>query len=259
MRRLLLVAVLAIAGCASSGRDTSGVDSGPIIGEVGEPRTRAKAHTELAAMYYGIGNYGVALEELRIARKADDTYPQAYGMLGLVYMELKETKLAEESFDRALRLAPNDADINHNYGWFLCQQDGRAGESIQYFLKAVRNPLYATPSRSYSAAGLCSLRALNPRDAEVYFDRALKLDPNDLVALLQLGEIRYRQGAYEEARRLITRYNRVIEPTAQSLWLALRIERKLGERAEEEHLGNQLRRRYPASREYESLQRGQYD
>jgi type IV pilus assembly protein PilF len=180
-------------------------------------------------------------------------------MLGLVYMELKETKLAEESFQRALRLAPDDADINHNYGWFLCQQSGRATESIKYFLQAVRDPLYATPSRSYSAAGVCSMRAMNTRDAEVFFDRALKGDPNDLVALLQLSEIRYRQGALEEARRLITRYNRVVEPSAQSLWLALRIERKLGERAAEAHLGNQLRRRYPASQEYESLQRGQYD
>lgn len=259
MRRLLAVAILAIAGCSSSGRDVPGIESGPTIGEVGEPRNRAKLHTELAAMYYGVGNYGVALEELRIAKNADDTYPQAHGMLGLVYMDLKETQLAEESFQRALRLAPNDADINHNYGWFLCQQEGRAGDSIRYFMQAVRNPLYATPSRSYSAAGVCSMRALNTRDAEVYFDRALRLDPNDLVALLQLSEIRYRQGAYEEARRLITRYNKVVEPTAQSLWLALRIERKLGERVAEEHLGNQLRRRFPASREYESLQRGRYD
>jgi type IV pilus assembly protein PilF len=259
VRRLLAIAVLAIAGCAGSGRDAPGVDSGPVIGEVGGARSRAKIHTELAAMYYGVGNFGVALDELRIAKNADDAYPQAHGMLGLVYMELKETKLAEESFQRALRLAPDDADINHNYGWFLCQQSGRATESIKYFLQAVRDPLYATPSRSYSAAGVCSMRAMNTRDAEVFFDRALKGDPNDLVALLQLSEIRYRQGALEEARRLITRYNRVVEPSAQSLWLALRIERKLGERAAEAHLGNQLRRRYPASQEYESLQRGQYD
>jgi type IV pilus assembly protein PilF len=256
---LLVIAVLAIAGCASGSRDVPGTDSGPVIGEVGEPRNRARIHTELAAMYYGVGNFGVALEELRVAKNADDSYPQVHGMLGLVYMELKETQLAEESFRRALRLSPEDADINHNYGWFLCQQSGRASESIKYFLQAVRNPLYATPWRSYSAAGVCSQRAMNTRDAEVYFDRALRLEPNDLVALLQLSEIRYRQGALEEARRLITRYNRLVEPTAGSLWLALRIERKLGERGAEAQFGNQLRRRYPASQEYEALQRGQFD
>ena len=48
-------------------------------------------------------------------------------MFGLVYMQLKENSRAEESFERALRLSPNDADINHNYGWFLCQTRTRAG------------------------------------------------------------------------------------------------------------------------------------
>ncbi|MDH4191506.1 MAG: type IV pilus biogenesis/stability protein PilW [Betaproteobacteria bacterium] len=224
---MLAIAVLVVAGCAGDRSGTRGSDGGAIIGEVGEPGRRAKAHTELAAMYYGVGNLGVALEELRIATRADPDFPQAYGMLGLVYMDLRETRLADESFGRALKLAPADADINHNYGWFLCQ-NGRTPESIKYFLRAVRNPLYPTPWRSYSAAGVCSVRNGNTKDAEEFFGRALKLEPNDLQSLIQLSEIRYRQGALEEARRLITRYNRLVEPTAGSLWLALRIERRLG-------------------------------
>src|SRR6185312_10122537 len=128
------------------------------IGEVGEPRNRARIHTDLAAAYYERGTMGVALEELRTATAADDSYAPAYGLFGLVYTELREKPLAETSFQRALRLAPNDPDINHNHGWFLCQ-NGRERDSIRYFLQAVRNPLYAAPWRSYSAAGVCSLRA----------------------------------------------------------------------------------------------------
>ena len=115
-----------------------------MIGEVGDPRNRAKLHTELASLYYSNGNLGVALEELRNATAADANYAPAHGMFGLVYMQLKENQRAEENFERALRLAPNDADINHNYGWFLCQT-AREPESIKYFLHALRNPLYATP------------------------------------------------------------------------------------------------------------------
>ena len=93
-------------------------------------------------------------------------------MYGLVYMQMKDQSRAEASFERALRLAPNDADINHNYGWFLCQS-GREADSVKYFLQAIRNPLYPTPWRSYSAAGVCSLRLKQLKDAVAFFERAL--------------------------------------------------------------------------------------
>jgi type IV pilus assembly protein PilF len=253
MKRLLLVVLL--AGCAAKAPEH---DTGTIIGEVGDPRNRAKLHTELASMYYSNGNLGVALEELRIASTADANYAPAYGMYGIVYMQMKQNDRAEASFERALRIAPNDADINHNYGWFLCQT-ARESASIKYFLTALRNPLYSTPWRSYSAAGVCSLQVKQVKDAEAFFERALKFEPDEPAALLGLGQIRYRQGSVGEARRLVARYNKVATPSAESLWLAVRVERRLGERVAEQSFATQLRRRYPESTEYQSLQRGQYD
>ncbi len=250
--------LLVVAGCASQSGDSSGVDSGSIVGEVGDPRNRARIHTELAAAYYARGSMSVALEELRIATAADSSYAPAHGMFGLVHMELGENRQAEASFERGLRLSPNDPDINHNYGWFLCQS-GREKESIRLFLQALRNPLYATPARSYAAAGSCSVRASNLKDAEEFFQRALKLEPDEPGSLLQLGGIRYRQGNVDDARKLVARFNKVVAPTAESLWLALRIERKLGQRVAERGFANELRRRYPASPEYQALQRGAFD
>ena len=49
------------------------------------------------------------------------------------------------------------------------------------------------------------------------------------------------------------------EPSAESLWLALRIERKSGQKVAEQSFANQLRRRYPGSPEYQALQRGNFD
>jgi type IV pilus assembly protein PilF len=255
MRRLSL-ALLLLAGCAGDPGPTR--ESGQIVGEVGEPRNRARLHTELAALYFGRGNMNVALEELRAAVRADSNYAPAHSMFGLVYMELKENRLAEDSFERALRLSPNEPDINHNYGWFLCHSK-RESESIRYFLQAIRNPLYTTPWRSYSAAGLCSMRIDKPKDAEEFFQRALRQDPDEPTSLLQLGQIRYRQGNLDEARKLVSRYNRLLEPSAESLWLALRIERKLGQRVAERNFATDLRRRYPDSREAKALQRNEFD
>ncbi len=115
------------------------------------------------------------------------------------------------------------------------------------------------PWRSYATAGICSLRMDNVKDAEEFFLRALRLDSDHPPALLYLGQIRYRQGKLEDARKLVSRFNKIVDPTAESLWLALRIERKLGERVVEASYATQLRRRFANSREYQLLQRGEYD
>jgi len=118
LRRLLYCGMLALAACSSSNEPT--VETGTIVGEVGDPRNRARAHTELAGLYFERGNMAIALEELRTATAADSSYAPAYGLFGLVYMELKDNERAEDNFQRALRLSPNDGDIAHNYGQFLC-------------------------------------------------------------------------------------------------------------------------------------------
>jgi type IV pilus assembly protein PilF len=257
MRGAALLSLVLIAGCVAQSEGPT-ANTGTITGEVGDPRNRARVHTELASIYYERGSMGVALEELRLAQAADRTYAPAHSLFGLVYMELRETKLAEESFQRALGLSPTDPEINHNFGWFLCQ-NSREKESIGYFMQAVRNPLYAAPWRSYAAAGSCSLRTNNVREAEDYFQRALKLDPDEPTSLLQLGKIRYRQGDIADARRLLSRHMKLASPNAEALWLAVRIERRVGERVAEQSYANQLRRRFPGSPEYQAMQRGQYE
>ena len=231
---------------------------GPILGDVKDARTRAKAHTDLAAAYYELGNMGVALEEVRIALAADPNYAPAYNVQGLVNMDLKDNGAADASFQRGLKIAPQDPDLNHNYGWFLCQT-GREDQSLQWFMNAVRDPLYPTPAKSYATAGRCMMKR-NPAEAAKYLDRALKLDPNNRQAMLPSAELLYRRGQYQQAKELVGRFNKLApEPTAESLWLGVRIERKLGDRAAETSLATQLRRRYASSPEYQSLLRGDFD
>jgi len=257
MRRVLCLMLVLIAGCATP--DTGPVgNTGTIVGEPTAPRNRARIHTELATLYYARGNMGVALEELRTAVAADPTYATAHGVIGLVYKELRENALAEQSFQRGLSYAPADPDINHNYGWFLCQI-GRESDAKPYFRRALDNPLYATPARTYAAAGICALRTGDLAVAEDNLQRALRLEPTLPVALVQFAQLRYRQGRYDEARRILAQHAAVAEPSAESLWLALRVERRLGQRAAEQSYAIQLRRRFPGSPEFEALRRGNYD
>ena len=119
----LMVACLALSGCASHPGDDSGLrTANPTTGDESSERSRARIHTELAANYFGIGNLGVALEEVQEALRADRNYGPAHNVAGLVYAQLKEDRLAEESFQRALSINPSDSDALHNYGMFLCQR-----------------------------------------------------------------------------------------------------------------------------------------
>jgi type IV pilus assembly protein PilF len=258
VKRALCLALLLAAGCATPPEQGPVGNTGTIVGEPSSPRNRARIHTELATAYYTRGNMSVALEELRTAIVADPTYATAHGMYGLVYMELRENALAEESFRRALSYAPEDPDINHNYGWFLCQT-GHERRALPYFRHALANPLYATPARSYAAAGTCALRIGELGVADDNLQRALRIDALQPVALLQMAQLRYRQGRYDEARRVIARHASVAPPSAESLWLGLRIERRLGRRTAELSYADQLRRRFPGSREAQALQRGDYE
>jgi len=258
---MVLAAASALLGCSSSplsGDVPGAADSGPVIGEVASARDRARIHTELAGSYYQRGNLAVALSEARIAAAADSSYAPAYNLLGLVYSDLREKDLAEEAFERALRINPNDPDANHNYAWFLCENK-REEESIRYFLLAVRYPLYATPQKSYTMAATCALRKNNEKDAYEYLERALKLDPSYYPALINLAQLKYRRGELDGARVLVVRYNKVAEPTSESLWLAVRIERKLGDSSASTSYANQLRRRFPGSKEYQDMQKGRFD
>ncbi len=257
--RLLLCAALAVlaAGCATEQAPSAYKTETTATGQDAEARNRARIHTELAAGYFELGNLGVALEEVNEALRADPTYGPAYNVSALVHADLKEDRLAEQQFERALRLNPVDSDANNNYGMFLCQRH-REEEGIRYFLAALRNPLYQTPERSYINAGLCSRKRGDLTGAQEYFERAVKLRPDQPQALYQLGDLLYARGELAQARPYVSRASQVA-PTPETLWLGLRLERKLGDRNAEASYAAQLRRGFPNSREARELAAGRYE
>src|SRR5262249_45412611 len=119
-----IAAWIVLAGCAAQKSDSEGAlkPATSTSGEEGADRVRARVHTELAASYFELGNLPVALEEGKEALRADGSFGPAHNVMALVYAALKEDRLAEEGFRRALQLNPFDSDANHNYGQFLCQR-----------------------------------------------------------------------------------------------------------------------------------------
>ncbi|MBA3902152.1 MAG: type IV pilus biogenesis/stability protein PilW [Rhodocyclaceae bacterium] len=260
MKRANLVLLAAfVAGCAGSPSRQSASEL-PVSEQttMGDAQARAKAHSELGMAYFQAGNMGVALQEARVAIESDPGYAPAYNLLGLVHMSLQENAQALSNFERASRLAPGDPDIANNYGLFLCQ-NGREQEGIREFLTAVKNALYKTPTRSYTNAGLCSLRLKDDKAAEEYFQRAAMADGSNAQAIFHLADIAYRRGNYFNAKNYIAEVHRLNEPNAESLWLALRIERKIGDRQAEAGFSSQLRRKFAGTPQHQALMQGKYE
>lgn len=225
-----------------------------------DPRNRARVHTELGAMYFQAGNYAVALDELQIALNADSSYYQAYSVRGLVHTALRENDKAESDFRRALDIAPNDPEVNNNYGWYLCET-GKERQSIAYFLNALKSPLYETPDRAYTNAGTCALKAGDLEGAQNYLLKAVQLSRDGaMTARLELAKLFYRRGIFEESRIYLNDALKMMEPpSAEALWLGVRLERRLGNRVAEGGFASQLRSRYPSSTEYQEFLKGNFE
>lgn len=246
-----------LAGCAVQPGDPAGGGVSQSTGD-SEARQRAQTFTDLAAAYYLRAQYKVALDELRKAITTDSRFGPAYNVYGLIYMELAEDRLAEENFRRAIELDRNDSVSRTNYGWFLCTR-GRHDAGLEQFAAALRNPLYAQPELAMSNAGQCAEMKGDLALAEAHLERSLKLQPDSPTTLLRLAALRFRQGGLVEAQRLLARHDALVPPSAESLWLGVRVERRLGDRAQEGAYGLQLRKRFPDSVEARLLQAGQYE
>jgi type IV pilus assembly protein PilF len=255
VKKWIVMAAVLLAGCAVQPAGESGVANTQVDSE---SRHRARAFTDLAHAYLVRGQYKVALDELRKAITADSRFGPAYNVYGLIYMELAEDRLAEENFRRAIELDRSDSETRSNYGWFLCSL-GRYDEGLEQFSTALRNPLYAQPEQAMANAGLCAERKGDLALAESNLIKSLKLQPDNPNTVIKLAGLYFRQGKWVETQRLLGRHAELAPPTAESLWLGVRLERKLGDRAQEAAYGLQLRKRFPDSQEERLLRAGQYE
>ncbi len=256
-----------LTGCATragEGADVAG-DNARSVGSVlpssqeeSIDRQRARIRLELAGNYYQKGNYSVALEELRQSLLVDPNYAAAYGLLGLVYMDLGENQKAGDSFVRGLKLAPTDSDLNNSYGWFLCQNKQERA-AIAYFDRASKNPLYATPGKPLHNAGICLRKVGDVKAAEAYLLQAFRVDAGSPIAMFNLAEIYLQSKDAEKALFYTERLLGTYEANAQMLWLSIRVERLRGNRDAELSLGSRLRRLFPASPEASLLEQGKFN
>jgi type IV pilus assembly protein PilF len=247
-----------LAGCATPTPGGASADTMATPSDDTDQRRRARIRLELASSYFEEGKIEIALDEVKQVLALDPSFGEAYNLRGLIYLRLGDPVQAEDNFRRAVALNPRDGDAHHNYGWLLCQR-GRYPEAARSFQQALAVPLYSGRSKTFLALGVCDARAGLMEDAERNLLRAYELDAGNPVAGYNLSRVLYQRGDYQRAQFYIRRLNNSELANAESLWLGVKVENRMNDTAAMGQLSEQLRKRYPQSRERASLDRRAFD
>jgi type IV pilus assembly protein PilF len=252
---------LSVAGCASKMDGTlMGGNRTEMVTDSDEPevRRRARIRLELAVGYFEQGQTTIALDELKQSLAADPDYAEAYSLRGLIYIRLNDFRFAEESFKKALVLNPRDSNVVHNLGWLMCLQ-AKYPESFELFFKALSNPQYGERAKTYRALGLCQLRAGLRAQAEASFLKSYEYDAANPVTSFNLATLMFQRGDFIRAQFYVRRLNNSEMANAESLWLGIKVERRMENRDAMLQLAGQLLKRFPQSNEATAYQRGSFD
>ncbi len=237
MRRftlLLMMVVLLLQGCVQTGGPKGAAETAEAV----------RIYSDLGLGYLRQGKLDQSLQKLQRALELNSRDPASNHYIAEVYKQMNETKLADRYFEKAAELDPKNPMLLNNYGAFLCDQS-RFADAEKYFLRAAELPRYQTPELAYENLALCALRVNNPVQAELYFRKALAIDPKLQKSLYQMAQISYDNKDYLTARAFVQRFHSVVDPSELGLKLAIKIEQALGNESALQEYRQALKKRFP--------------
>lgn len=246
---LVSVAFLALlaGGCITetTGGYTENVDSTKAL----------EGRVSLARQYIGDGNWEAAKRNLQLATEIDRNNAEVYEAFALVYQQTGEFELAEENFEKSIRLNTTCSRCRNNFAAFLYGQE-RYKEAEKQLEVVIKDTLYSGRPNAFVNLGLCKLQLFDTDGAEAAFVRALSMDRTNALALLELARIRYEAQDYDTANRHYNAYRSVVrQQSATGLLLGIQLAQVNGDKDAEASYALALASRYPESPEYQSYKR----
>ncbi len=248
MRLPILLALLALSGCATTG----GPDAGHVTRDA--MATSARHYHQAVAAYRG-QQLMRAYEQASAAVEQNPANAEAWGLLGLIHQRLEQPEAAASAFERALALTPDDAALRNNYAGFLCSQR-RWDDAQAEFARAADLASNPQPEIAWTNAGICARRAGDDALAEARLKKAIQHNPGQPTALYQLASLSLKRGDTVAASTWLDQYLNHAVHTPKTLLLGARIEQAAGNPAGVESYLEKLRSAFPDSpqqREAEAL------
>ncbi|NOT12072.1 MAG: type IV pilus biogenesis/stability protein PilW [Methylococcaceae bacterium] len=208
----------------------------------------SEVYLQLGVRYLSMNRLEIAKENLEHALKIDSHNAQAHDALAFLYEKLNKFDVAKEHYQTALDIAPEDLNIQNNYGRFLCDR-GEFEKGMVLLSQALSTPLNEQQWRALTNAGRCQLAMKQPQKAEDYFRQALQLNGSYAPALQEMQKICYLRGDLWPAKGFLQRYLSVANHTPQTLWIAIQTERALGNQKQAGDYQKLLLETFPVSEE----------
>lgn len=210
----------------------------------------AGINTELGLSYLSQGDEERAKDKLLLAQKQDPDSSDVKGAFAYYYDKIGNDKEAEKYYKSALSAAKSKGSSANNYGVFLCKEK-RYNEADKYFLMAIADPQYVKTAEAYENMGLCAVDRGDKTAAKNYFTKALRVKPGLPTSLYEMADLNFSEDKYEVAQDYLDAYLKKSSPTAQSLWLGIRIADKMNNKDKEASQALMLQHSFPDSKEYQ--------
>ena len=247
MRVLLLMLAAVLSACVT-------VQPDGWTQNKADPAEAARVNSALGNRYMRDGQLELAREKLETAVKFDPNLADARANLAFVYQRLGQAEQARKHYRKAVSLAPNNPNYRNAYGVFLCAQGDGQGAQEQ-FESALEVPSYRLREVTLTNSGVCYRKLNNLDAAEQAFRGALRRNNNYPDALAQMALLAYDRRDFLTARAFVQRYDAAAPPNPGVLWVAVRTERALGDRAAADDYAAQLKKTFPRSDETYQLLR----
>lgn len=209
----------------------------------------AQIKARMAVQYMKQQDFRGALSASDEAVKADPGSDMAWMVRAYVRQELGDLAQAEASYRRALGLKPGSAEINNNFGWFLCDGANRPAESIGYFDRALSDPTYAQPHIAYMNKAVCQGRSGDLAGADDSFRKAETLSPNFAPIYRQKADLYLENGDTGTATQLFNKFQEMAPQMGpDDLYVGWKIANARGDTQAAYDYEAQLRTRYPLSK-----------
>ncbi len=232
----LLIAVLAIAGCVSSGSGGA------------NPDEAYRQHIKLALNYISSKNRDLARVHLEKASEFKPRSAELYNGYALLYQSEHEYELAEQHYHKALKEDKNYTLARYNFAAFLFNR-GRMQEAREQMQKVTEDLGYERRAQAFYILGLSCIRLGDTEMALRSFEKATQLASGFAEPYLEAAEIYFQQKNYPLSKMALDRFRQLSQPTAQSLWLSVRVEERFGNRDNAASEGLKLKNLFPYSKE----------
>lgn len=186
----------------------------------------ARARLNLALSYLKQNNYQQAKLNLDKALSFAPHLAEVHYSRAYYFQKLGNLTQANEYYRTAFELAPNNPDVQHNYGSFLCAR-GQFEKAKQLITAAIKSPNYARANRSYVNLAYCSIELGHFSLALNYFELANKHQPGSGDIILMIAGLHYGFANYSKALTWYQKYEEKTVLSAKGILLGVLIYREL--------------------------------